>query len=135
MAGRESDGRKAEILELKMFNQYMQVMYQYNFIYHVCQIIYSAYRRDGGFKSSIWKDRIQFYKSNFPNKFWSKIYAKMRAKREKLQEKDKIHQIQKVKSDLQEVKMLGLVAEIEMLNNVLQKMTDKLDALEKLNKG
>ena len=59
----------------------------------------------------------------------------MRAKREKLQEKDKIHQIQKVKSDLQEVKMLGLVAEIEMLNNVLQKMTDKLDALEKLNKG
>ena len=59
----------------------------------------------------------------------------MRAKREKLQEKDKIHQIQKLKSDLQEVKMLGLVAEIEMLNNVLQKMTDKLDALEKLNKG
>ena len=59
----------------------------------------------------------------------------MRAKREKLQEKDKIPQIQKVKSDLQEVKMLGLVAEIEMLNNVLQKMTDKLDALEKLNKG
>ena len=31
--------------------------------------------------------------------------------------------------------MLGLVAEIEMLNNVLQKMTDKLEALEKLNKG
>lgn len=59
----------------------------------------------------------------------------MRAQREKLQEKEKIQQIQKVKSDLQEVKMLGLVAEIEMLNNVLQKMTNKLDAIEKLNIG